>query len=120
MAAQLLSRPWFLDGRVFGAAPAFHLAASWLRLVILASYLWAVARGATRASTLPGALALAAALFAGVALFAEELSAIHVKGIWFPWGVGVSRTEYACAGMIVVIFALILAAIAGRGRKAVG
>lgn len=120
MAAQLLSRPWFLDGRLFGAAPTFHLAASGLRLVILAGYLWAIVRGATKANTLSGALALAAALFAGVALFAEELSAIHVKGIWFPWGVGVSRTQYACAGMIVVIFALILAAIAGRGRKAVG
>ncbi|TKR31056.1 glycoside hydrolase family 2 [Luteimonas gilva] len=33
-------------------------------------------------------------------LYAEELSAIGVQGIWFPFGVGVSRTQYAYAVLI--------------------
>jgi hypothetical protein len=36
-------------------------------------------------------------LVVAVALFAAELSAIGIPGIWFPFGVGVSRTQFALA-----------------------
>jgi len=32
-----------------------------------------------------------------VAQFADELGSIGVPGIWFPFGIGVSRTQYAYA-----------------------
>lgn len=67
-------------------------------------------------SALTGALGVLAAVLAGVGFFAEELSNLHVKGIWFPWGVGVSRTQYAYAGLIVVLFALILAEVRRAAR----
>ncbi|NVE01783.1 glycoside hydrolase family 2 [Massilia sp. BJB1822] len=42
-------------------------------------------------------LALPTTLIMGVALFPGELSALGLPGIWFPFGVGVSRTQYALA-----------------------
>jgi hypothetical protein len=45
-------------------------------------------------------LALLAMLLACIGLFAEELSRVGVQGIWFPFGVGVSRTQYAYALLI--------------------
>jgi hypothetical protein len=30
-------------------------------------------------------------------IFSNELSAIGIPGIWFPFGVGVSRTQFALA-----------------------
>jgi hypothetical protein len=50
----------------------------------------------------------AAMLIMSVALFAPELSLIGIPGIWFPFGVGVSRTEYAYAIFGVVLIALLL------------
>ena len=43
-----------------------------------------------------------------IALFARELSAIGVPGIWFPYGTGVSRTQYALAALVLVVPTLIL------------
>jgi hypothetical protein len=42
-------------------------------------------------------LALLAWLLVCTGLFAGELSLIGLQGIWFPFGVGVSRTQYAYA-----------------------
>jgi hypothetical protein len=60
-------------------------------------------------------LAILALAAMSVGLFADELSRLHVPGIWFPFGVGVSRTEYAYA----VFDAAMLIALAGRliGRE---
>jgi hypothetical protein len=49
--------------------------------------------------------ALCAALI-GVGLFAPELSTIGIPGIWFPFGVGVSRTQFAYAAFDVLLLAL--------------
>jgi len=43
-----------------------------------------------------------------VAQFADELSAIGVPGIWFPFGIGVSRTQYAYAIAIPLLALLII------------
>jgi hypothetical protein len=53
-------------------------------------------------------LGLAAFLCIAVGLFAPELSTIGVPGIWFPFGVGVSRTEYAYAAFDAVMFFFLL------------
>jgi hypothetical protein len=42
------------------------------------------------------------------AQFADELSAIGVTGIWFPLGIGVSRTQYAYAVAIPLLAFLIV------------
>jgi hypothetical protein len=51
-------------------------------------------------------LAGIAALLVSVGLFAPELSALHIPGIWFPFGVGVSRTQFAYAAFDLVLLAL--------------
>jgi hypothetical protein len=52
-------------------------------------------------------LALANVVLVAIALFAAELSTIGIPGIWFPFGVGVSRTQYALACAIPMLAALL-------------
>jgi hypothetical protein len=53
----------------------------------------------------------------GAGLFAQELSALHVPGIWFPFGTGVSRTQYVYAAFDVVMFVLLLLRLLSFARK---
>jgi hypothetical protein len=117
LAAQLLGRAWWPPAQALGSVATAHAAATWIRLGLLVAYLWALAPGVARMRSLTDVLAVLAAVLAGVGFFAEELSNLHVKGIWFPWGVGVSRTQYAYAGLIVVLFALILAEVRRVARR---
>jgi hypothetical protein len=52
--------------------------------------------------------ALATMAWVMVAQFPDELSAIGVPGIWFPLGIGVSRTQYAYAIAIPLLAVLIV------------
>ena len=54
-----------------------------------------------------GWLAPLSILLVSVGLYAQELSMLHIPGIWFPFGTGVSRTEYAYAAFDVVLFLLL-------------
>ena len=53
-------------------------------------------------------LTVSAVVLISAGLFASELSFLRVPGIWFPYGVGVSRTQFAYAAFDVVLFALLL------------
>jgi|HubBroStandDraft_6_1064221.scaffolds.fasta_scaffold05495_6 hypothetical protein len=67
----------------------------------------------------PGAekfYALPAILLISVGLFASELSRLGLPGIWFPFGVGVSRTQYAYIAFDATFFALVLQRLARFGR----
>jgi hypothetical protein len=48
-------------------------------------------------------VSIIAIILLSIGLFASELSAIGVPGIWFPYGTGVSRTQYAFAALVFVI-----------------
>ncbi len=71
--------------------------------IMLASAGWGTARQGVRA-----VLPVIALLIMAVVLFPQELSKIGAPGIWFPWGVGVSRTQYALAAFDVVLIALLV------------
>ena len=43
-----------------------------------------------------------------VGLFAQELSNLHIPGIWFPFGTGVSRAQFAYAAFDLAMFALLM------------
>lgn len=67
----------------------------------------------------PGAknwLAVAAMLLVSIGLYAQEVSALGVPGIWFPFGVGVSRTQYAYAAFVIVAFVVLLRRLAAFAR----
>jgi hypothetical protein len=61
-------------------------------LALLLVILWRIARGGPLRL-----LAVATMVSILAAQFADELSACGVPGIWFPFGIGVSRTQYAYA-----------------------
>lgn len=120
-----LDRPALLP-RIVGALTVLYIVAQWLVLhgprvaatafqdvcvavrllfvliTVLIVY-QAVRRGGTEAW-----LAIPAILLAAIAMFAQELSQVGVPGIWFPFGVGVSRTQYAYVPLAVVLFAMLM------------
>jgi hypothetical protein len=53
-------------------------------------------------------LALATMASILVAQYADELGSIGIPGIWFPFGIGVSRTQYAYAIAIPLLAVLIV------------
>jgi hypothetical protein len=112
LAAQFLRRSWFYG--VFapwmnGALAFLVMAARWLFVALLFVILWRAARRSGRERW----LTLLAIVLVSIGLFAPELSTLHVPGIWFPFGTGVSRTEYAYAAFDLVLFALLLRRLYG-------
>ena len=107
MLAQFFCRSWF-----YGVFPqvvnsGLHLIITGASLLLLLILGLIVYRG-VRQRGQEGWIAMPAVLLISVALFAQELSALHVQGIWFPFGTGVSRTQFAYAGFDIVMFGLLL------------
>ena len=106
--AQLLSRPWLFHGW-----PPHSLAAvaryliTCARLGLLLALAWVVCAGMRR-NAREGCYALPAVLAIGAVLFSAELAAVHVPGIWFPWGVGLSLSECASVVFDVLLFILLV------------
>jgi hypothetical protein len=65
------------------------------RLVFAVSFVAIAARIARRGEH--RLLALTAMLLISIGLFAADLSALGIPGIWFPFNIGVSRSQYAYA-----------------------
>jgi hypothetical protein len=59
-------------------------------------------------------MALATMAWILAAQFADELSVIGIPGIWFPLGIGVSRTQYAYAIAIPLLAVLIVRTLSSR------
>jgi len=62
-------------------------------------------------------LALITLAWIMAAQFADELSLIGVPGIWFPLGIGVSRTQYAYALAIPLLAILIVRTLTSSNTK---
>jgi hypothetical protein len=86
---------------------AYHRLSSGLRWGFLALMLLIAVLGVGRAA-IRFVLALLAMALVATGLFASELSDLHVTGIWFPYGVGVSRTECAYVALVPILFVLLL------------
>jgi len=63
------------------------------------------------------ALAVASLLLIAAGQFAPELSSLGVPGIWFPFGVGVSRTQFAYALAIPLLVVLLGRVAPGRSPE---
>jgi hypothetical protein len=113
--AALINRPWFMPeaGHALKATTSFLVSA--IRLLYAALYLWIIGIAVIRQPK-SAWLAAIAAVLVGIGLFASEISHIGMPGIWFPYGTGVSRTQYAYAAFIVLLFALILMRFVGYAR----
>lgn len=99
-------RAWFGVRRpsiiVIAVVVALMYATSWARILAAVIMLAILVAGRRQW------LAAIAAVLVPIGLFAPELSALHITGIWFPFGVGVSRTQYAYAAFDLVLFALLV------------
>jgi hypothetical protein len=104
MCAQLLGLPWLSDAIPHSAFQAIsdYTRLLFALLLVLIIYLGIRQQGKEWWLFLP------AVLLISTGLFAQELSALHIPGIWFPYGVGVSRTQYAYAAFSVVMFILLI------------
>jgi hypothetical protein len=106
MLAQCLSCSWFYDVLPAWTATSVGWLATIVRMLLLLALAFIVIRG-MRTTRREGWYALPAVVFIFIGLFAQELSAIHVPGIWFPFGTGVSRTQYAYLAFDIA-FAMLL------------
>jgi hypothetical protein len=104
--AQLFSRAW-LSSIPVSLSTGFHTASNYLRLIFVVLLFYTIWQGlrSKRRETL---IALPAILLVSIGLFAQELSELHITGIWFPFGTGVSRTQYAYAVFCIPLFAILL------------
>ena len=102
-----LGRPW-LFGITWPHAVslALHYVITWARLGFLLVFLFTLYQGLRRHGR-EGWVAVPAMLAIGVVLFPGELSQLHVPGIWFPYGIGVSLSEI-CSVIFDVLLSILL------------
>jgi hypothetical protein len=116
LLAQLLNRlPVLGTGLPHWLALTAHYAVTWTRYAFLLTlgfitYQGIRLRGREGLYTLPTILAI------GTVLFAAELNAMYVPGIWFPWGVGVSLSEFAAVVFDVLLALLLLRRLGSYAR----
>jgi len=104
MCGQLLGLPWLSDTIPH---PVFQAISDYTRLLFILLLVFILYRGIQQQGK-EGWLFLPAVMLISTGLFAQELSELHITGIWFPYGVGVSRTQYAYAAFSVIMFILLI------------
>jgi hypothetical protein len=105
IASELLRRSMFSPVIGHPAIAALAQGVVYARLAMLLVLGYIVLRGVRGRE---GLFVLPALLLVSVGLFGRELSELHVPGIWYPFGVGVSRTQYAFAAFDVALLVLLL------------
>ncbi|RAO78078.1 hypothetical protein CA260_09700 [Dyella jiangningensis] len=116
IAFALVGRPWFPLETTHAFKAATDIAIQSVRLAFAALYLIIIGLGLRRPARPSTCLAALAAILVGIGLFATELNALGIPGIWFPYGTGVARGQYAYAAFIALLFALILLRSTGYAR----
>jgi hypothetical protein len=114
MFAQVLSSSWFHGMTANWVAAASDWGIVIIRLVFVCLTA-AIAYQGVRQKGHEGWLVLPALLLVSVGQFAQELSQLGLPGIWFPFGTGVSRAQFAYAAFDVVLFFLLLRQMRSRG-----
>ena len=105
MAAQWFGVPWVSNGEIH---TRFLTMADYIRLLLLALMLFTICQGLYKYGT-KVLLDLLAALLMTIALFPKEVSALHIiPGIWFPYGVGVSRGQFFYAAFVLVMYVVLI------------
>jgi hypothetical protein len=83
---------------------AFHVVALVIRLLLCSLLVWIVIQG-IRSHGLDGWLVLPAVLLLGISYFWSELSVLHIRVIWFPFGVQIGL------GFIATVLLMVAAAL---------
>lgn len=104
MVSQLLGLPWLFKSIPYSS---FQKASQYIRLFFVLLMIYTLCRGIHQQGK-KGWTYLPAALLVSIGLFSQEVSALHIQGIWFPYGVGVSRTQYVYLAFVVVMIIILL------------
>jgi hypothetical protein len=103
MANQLLGLSWVSNSIIH-----FQTIADYMRLLFLAFMLFIIYQG-IRKQGRKDLLVLVAALLVTIGLFPKEVSELNViPGIWFPYGVGVSRGQFFYAAFVFVMYLVLI------------
>ena len=84
----------------FGPGGGWDMVVQGARFGLLALAVWGAVVAVREVRGWERVWAVATLAAMAVALFPGELSMVGVPGIWFPWGVGVSRTQYALLAVL--------------------
>jgi len=117
MVVALVGRPWSMPAIHHDIRLVADIMVEGVRLMYAALYLWIIGLGAIRSAKLTGHLAALSAILVGIGLFAVELNALGIPGIWFPFGTGVARGQYAYAAFIPLLFLLTGMRLVGYARE---
>ena len=116
--AEFLTRSWFYGVFPSWVVALMHHAIAWDRLVFVA--LWAyIVYCVVRRDGLATWVSLPAMLLIAIGQFPAELGSLNVPGIWFPFGTGVSLTNFAYFFATFALFGMLLLRLwsfAPRGR----
>jgi hypothetical protein len=105
MVAQWLGLSWVSNYIIH---THFLTMADYIRLLLLALMLFTLWQGIHKQGT-KDLLVLLAALLVTIALFPKEVSELHlIPGIWFPYGVGVSRGQFFYAAFVFVMYVVLI------------
>ncbi|HET7921627.1 MAG TPA: glycoside hydrolase [Gammaproteobacteria bacterium] len=106
--AHLVAYPWLYHAAFPHAVTrTMYYLITWTHHAFLLVYLAILFLGIRREGR-EGWHALPTALAIGMVLFISEVVLLHVPGIWFPFGVGVSTSEYASVISVLLLSALLL------------
>ena len=105
----------FIAAQLFGISWVSHAAhiyfqtmADYTRLSLLALLLFIILQGMPKQG-IKDLLVLVAALLILIALFPKEISDLHIiPGIWFPYGVGVSRGQFFYVAFVLVMYMVLI------------
>lgn len=78
-----------------------------IRLLLLALMLFIIYKG-MRKQGAKGLLVLVALLLLIIALYPSEVAVLHIPGIWFPYGVGVSRGQFFYAAFVFMMYVILI------------
>lgn len=103
---EFASRPWLHGSLAASAGGVWETVVTWDRLLFLLMTI-VIVYAARRSAARDRWWSLGALVSVSIGVYARELSSLNVPGIWFPFGTGVSRTQYAYAAFAVLLFVLL-------------
>jgi len=107
VSAEFLTRSWFYGVLPTWVGTSMRLTITWDRYAFVALWAYVVYR-AIRHEERAAWIALPAILLIAIAQFGSELSSVGVPGIWFPFGTGVSLSNYANFFSTFALFGMLL------------